>query len=486
MSKKTPSQPQAPPAGKPLDMWAILGGAKFAVGLLLVWALLASLGTFLPQGREAAEYKEMLGPTWSSLALALGLDHMYYTPWFLAILGLFCMNLLISSATRIARLRREDKAIKVECPSAGLAKIATRVPLTQAVTDACGTVETAMRSLGLSFRKAEGDGEVYYYAERGRWRRWGSTWAHIGLFIIFVGALVGRWPGMGYNGYMNILEGTTERVTRGDKGGPTGMTLKVHKFEVVGDSTGRPRDYVCDIELFDGDKSIERKEIRVNTPLQYGDVTFYQSGYGMAGFSLVHTDAAGKRVMHRIPTGAQGELVDMRSSLMQADNGKMYLVAQFFPHAKVEGDHVQPISNLPVAPAAEVYENPNPKANPMDFRPLGWLAPGGSLKTSDGSTLELGPLSLFTGVQYRKDPGYGIVVIGFFLSTGGLLMSFYIGHRRVRVAVTPGPAGSLVYVAGIPGPAGSDPGNIPERLVERLSAESAITSRTRRSEHASA
>lgn len=492
MSKKTSSQPLAPPVRKSLDLWEILGGAKFAVGLLLVWALLSSIGTFLPQGREPAEYQKMLGSFWSSVALGLGLDHMYYTPWFLALLGLFCLNLLVSSLNRIARLQREDRAIKVECPSTGLAKIATRVPLAQEMSSAATTVEKALRAVGLSYRKAEADGEIYYYAERGRWRRWGSTWAHIGLLIVFVGALAGRWPGVGYNGYVNILEGSSQSVTKGDGGAPSGMSLKVHRFEVVGDQTGRPRDYACDIELFDGDRSIERKTIRVNTPLEYGDVTFYQAGYGMAGFGIVRTDDQGKRVLHRIMTGPQGEL-DPESSVLWAENGSAYFVRQFFPHAEVHphGDSGQvdahPISNLPVNPAAEVFENPNPEKNPMDFRPVGWLAPGQKLKASDGSTLELGPLALFTGIQYRKDPGYSVVALGFVISTLGLLMSFYIGHRRVRVVLTPGPAGTLCYVAGIPGAAGSDPGNLPERLVERLGADAGpSTVRTRRPEHAPA
>lgn len=489
MSKKPSPQPLTPPPKRPLDLWEILGGAKFAVLLLLAWALLASIGTFLPQGRTPEEYQQMLG-SWSSLALGLGLDHMYYTPWFLAVLGLFCVNLLLSSLHRVQRLRREDQAVKVECPTSGLAKIATRVSLPVGLETAAARVEETLRSLGLKFRRADADGEVYYYAERGRWRRWGSTWAHVGLLVIFLGALFGRFPGLGYNGYVNIMEGSTETVPKGDGGQPTTMSLKVHKFEVVGDDSGRPRDYACDIELLDGGRSIERKTIRVNTPLEYGSVTFYQAGYGMAGFRLHRTEASGKRHTWPVSTGPQGEL-DTRAALLFPEDGKgsAFFIRQFFPHAKMDGDHADPISQLPIAPAAEIFENPDPQANPMDFRPLGWLVPGNKVKASDGSTLELGSLALFTGIQYRKDPGYVAVAAGFLIATLGLMLSFYIGHRRVRVALAPGSDCTYCYVAGIPGTPGNDPGNIPERLVERLSAPGpagAPQPKTRRHEHAPA
>lgn len=470
MTRKSPPLPDSPmPTARSQSTWEFLGGVKFAVGLLLVWALVASVGTFIPQGRSPQEYQEMLG-SWSALALAVGLDHMYYTPWFLALLGMFCINLMISITLRVRRLQREDRAVKVECPSQGLAKVALRVSLPEGLEAASRRVEDALRGLGLGFRRAEANGEVYYYAERGRLRRWGSTWAHVGLLVIFLGALFGRWPGIGYNGYLNIMEGSSERVPAGDRGAPTAMVLKVHGFQVVGDETGRPRDFVCDLELLDDGRSIERKTIRVNTPLQYGTTTFYQAGYGMAGFRIHRTDASGKRHTFQISTGQQGEVDPRNGFLFPETKGSIFAINQFYPHARVEGGQVVPVSALPVAPAAEIYENPDPQKDPMGFKPLGWLVPGQKLKASDGSVLELGTLALFTGIQYRRDPGYGVVALGFVIATLGLMASFYIGHRRVRIALAPGPEQTFCYVAGVPGTPGNDPGQLPERLAERLGA----------------
>lgn len=485
MSKTSASQPPSPPPRRPFDLWELLGGAKFATVLLLFWALVASVGTFLPQGQEPAAYEKMLGPFWAPLAIGLGLTRMYYSPWFLALLGLLCVNLSLSVMQRISRLRREDAAVKVECPASGLAKIATRVKLPEAGEAAQEKVEGALRSLGLGFRKAAGEDQVSYYAERGRWRRWGSTWAHVGFLVIFLGALLGHWPGLGYNGYLPVMEGATEAVPQGEGGKPTGLTVKVHRFQVVGDAEGRPRDYACDLELFDGGRSIERRTIRVNTPLEYGTLTFYQAGYGMSGFRLALTDATGKRSVHPVPTGPQGELEPMAALVMPNPKGPAWFVRQFLPHAQEHGDHYEPISGLPVAPAAEVFENPDPMKNPDDWRPLGWVAPGRSVKTTDGSKLEFSSLALFTGLQYRKDAGYPVVAAGFCLSMLGLMLSFYVGHRRVRVALV----GSTCYVAGVPGTPGNDPGSLPDKLVERLqqAAPSLPTSaRTRRSEHAPA
>ncbi len=446
--------------------------------LLLAWALLVSIGTFLPQDRSPEDYGQMLG-RWAPLALALGLDHLYTTPWFLSVLAFLCLNLGLSSMRRIRRLSREARLVKVACSSQDLAQMAEPLTLPEDLQAASSRVAKALRGLHLTARRAEVAGEVSFYAERGRLRLWGSTWAHLGLLVVFVGALVGHWRGLSYEGYLYLLEGTSQEVTRGHGGQPTGLTLKLHRFQVAGDETGRPLDYASDLELQGADgKTLARQTIRVNSPLEHGATSFYQAGYGMAGFRVYLERPQGRTRTWKVPTTPQGRVEGHSALLLPEGTGSAFFLGAFIPQARVQGDLVEPVSSLPLAPAAEVFENPAPYANPTDFRPLGWLVPGRTLQASDGSTLRLGPLAVFSGIQYRHDPGYPLVVLGFGMATLGLVMAYYIGYRRLRVVLTPGPDGTLCYIAGIPGPPGREPGDLPQRLALSLTGAARPTPET--------
>jgi len=467
----TEPPPPPTPSQRPADPWSILGGPRFAVFLLLAWALLVAVGTFLPQDRAPEEYHQMLG-RWAGPVLALGLHRLYTTPWFLSVLAFLCLNLAISSVRRVRRLGREARAVKVECSSRDLARVTTPLTLPEDLTAASDRVAGALRRLRMSVRRAEVGGEVCFYAERGRLRLWGSTWAHLGLLVVFLGALVGHWRGHGHEGYLYLVEGTSQAVTRGPEGEPSGLTLRLHRFQIAGDETGRPLDYASDLELLDSEgRSLVRRTVRVNEPLEYGATSFYQAGYGMSGFRILLEGPAGRTRTWKVPTNPRGQVEGHSALLLPEGAGPAFYLGTFVPQARVQGDRVEPVSSLPLAPAAEVFENPNPYADPTGFRPLGWLVPGRTLKASDGTLLSLGPLTIFSGIQYRHDPGYPLVILGFGMALLGLAMTSYIGYRRLRVVLSPGPEGTLCYVSGIPGPPGREPADLPERLARALTGE---------------
>ena len=126
------------------------------------------------------------------------------------------------------------------------------------------------------------DGTVHIYADRNRWAPVGSLAGHLSLVVIIAGALVGST--FGYrDGQFMITEGTTAAV-------PTenGLTVKLDAFrDSYYAETGAPADYASDLVLYQGGVEVARQTVRVNQPLRYGDMSFYQAFYGPAALMTV-------------------------------------------------------------------------------------------------------------------------------------------------------------------------------------------------------
>jgi cytochrome c biogenesis protein len=54
----------------------------------------------------------------------------------------------------------------------------------------------------------------------------------------------------------------------------------------------------------------------------------------------------------------------------------------------------------------------------------------------------------YTGLQVTRDPGVGLVYTGFILMIAGCIVAFFMGHKKIRVEVTPSANGSFVTVSG--------------------------------------
>lgn len=89
-------------------LYRFLKSVRLAVALLLAIALLSVLATLVPQGREEAFYFHRYSPALARLLLALDFDTFFRSWLFLAPCSLFCLNLAVCAADRLARrLRRQ-------------------------------------------------------------------------------------------------------------------------------------------------------------------------------------------------------------------------------------------------------------------------------------------------------------------------------------------------------------------------------------------
>lgn len=137
-------------------------------------------------------------------------------------------------------------------------------------------------------------------------RRHGPDILHIGLMALVIGSI---WSFSGHQqGSVTMAPGDGVNL-------PDGALLHLDDFRFERYDDGRPKDWVSVVTITKDGKTIKDKiEIRVNTPLRYADLTFYQASYEEVP-SLVLADAGGVEMVL-----AQGEerIVDEVAYLFMA------------------------------------------------------------------------------------------------------------------------------------------------------------------------
>jgi cytochrome c biogenesis protein len=271
---------------------------------------------------------------------------------------------------------------------------------------------------------AEADGDVVHvYADRFRWAPFGTLLAHISLVSILVGALVGSAFGF-RNNQLAATVGTTVEV-----GGGTGLTLLARSFSDSYYANGAPSDYASNLVLYRDGHEVASKTIRVNEPMEYDGVSFYQSFFGPAAIMQV-ADANGTVVYEEgVP-------------LLWASDDDTRRIGQF-PLVD-EG-----LTVFVVGPASGRVD-PTIKAGQMQLEiyPSGSERPSAIELVSQGEPVAIGGLTFtfqreqqFTGMIVARDPGVVFVWFGSILLVAGLFLVFFFPNRRIWAAVHAHPNG---------------------------------------------
>ncbi len=303
------------------------------------------------------------------------------------------------------------------------------------------TVEEVLRAR--RFRTiATDDGTVHIYADRNRWAPFAGLIGHLSLVMIMAGAIIGGTLGYRNSQFM-ISEGETLPV-----GATPGVTLQLLDFTDKYDTTtGAPIDYASTVVLYKDGQEVDRHVVRVNDPLRYDGVTYYQAFFG-ASATLTVTDATGKVVLKSggVPLAFRDE------------NDAAF------------GTVVIPGTSY-TAEVTATTGGSDPEVKPGQLG-VGIYTPGATQfsdkKVIDqGTPTKIGDLTFtfereaqFAGLNVARDPGVPLVWIGSALLFFGFLIRFTVPHKRVwgRI-VARGTTGAVVSMATLTGKdatAGSD------------------------------
>ncbi len=393
------------------ELIPFLADLRLAIVLLLAIAAFSMSGTIIEQGQSVEFYRfnypehpALFGfLTWKFL-LALGLDHVYRTWWFLALLILFGSSLTACTFKRqLPALRWFSRTWNFYTQPRQFQKFALSAEFNQGSVD--DVVPLLEKRRFRIFRQ-----EDSLYAHRGIIGRIGPIVVHASMLLILLGAIWGALTG--FTAQEMIPSGQTFQISNITDAGPLAepqvpkdWSVKVNRFWIDYTPDGTIDQFYSDLSVLDRDgKEVKRKTIHVNKPLRYQGVTLYQADWAIAAVR-VHIN---RSPLFQIP-------------MAQLDTGGARRLWGTWVPTKPDMSEGVSLVAKDLQGMVLIYD--------MTGKLVSTVRAGMSTQVN-GVTLALKELVGSTGLQIKADPGVPIVYAGFGLLMLGVIMS-YVSHSQI-------------------------------------------------------
>ncbi|MBA4422278.1 MAG: hypothetical protein C0390_04140 [Syntrophus sp. (in: bacteria)] len=417
-------------------IWGVFISLRLVVILLLVLSVISVVGTIIEQNKPLQEYYRLFRPETVELLGKLGLLDMYHSWWFTSCLALLALNIIACTMERypliIKGMKKPNPVLdeKLEAGLKDMAKIRYSLPVE---TVEKGITALAGKTFSAGPAVTETESGRHFFYETGKYTRLSFFLTHLSILIIFMGAITGSI--FGFKGYVNINEGEMISAFQSRQGQNKDLnfSIRCNSFQVDYYETGAPKDYRSDLSVLKNGKEVIRKTIRVNDPLSYEGITFYQSSFGSIPENVtleIRGKDGGSLGNVIAPVGKQ---VDIPKSGVKIE------VADYREHF-----HMQDGSEAGPAVGVNLYR---PGAEPQGI----WLFqehPDMNRHGEYSFVVKGIKLRSFTGLQVNKDPGVWIVWTGSVLLVAGIMMAFFMSHKKFWLRIEKDRKGRVEVTAG--------------------------------------
>jgi cytochrome c biogenesis protein len=417
------SQLSGPQAFFKRELLPVLADLRLAIVLLLVIALFSISGTVIEQG-QAVQFYQANYPedpalfgflTWKVL-LTIGLDHVYKTWWFLALLILFGSSLTACTFTRQLPALKAARSWQFYQQPRQFEKLALSTTVER--PSLVGVTEALEQQKFKVFQAGDA-----LYARKGIVGRIGPVVVHASMLLILLGSILGSMTG--FMAQEMIPAGTTTKIDNIVQAGPWAKSqipkdwaVKVNRFWIDYTPDGTIDQFYSDLSIIDDqNQEIDRQTIHVNKPLKHKGVTLYQADWSIAGVKVqLNNSPVLTMPMRSLPSVANGRLwgtwVPTNPDLSSG-------VALITPD--LQGTLV-------------MYD--------VKGQMIGTVRAGSSAEVN-GVTLKVKEVVGSTGLQIKADPGIPVIYAGFGLLMLGVMMS-YVSHSQIWVLTD----GQRLYLGG--------------------------------------
>jgi cytochrome c biogenesis protein len=409
--------------------WELFSSVKLALFCFFTLAIASIAGTIIPQKEAPAFYIGKYGETTAEMFQLLNIPDMYNSWWFISILSLFSINLIICSIDRLPTVWKLVTMDNLTTKVNRLEKMTPRIRFKtkQPKQEVVLKVEETLKGTGWKPSQRENDGGTLLFAQKTPWVRFGVYIVHLSILVIFVGAIIGTL--FGSKGSLMLREkaqapffyefASSERV-------PLGFDVRCDDFTLTYYDTGAPKEFRSELTVIDNGQEVLKKSIVVNDPLDYKGYTFYQASYQAYEeyWVTIQNQNTGARKTFAAKPGVELKWRDAGINfgvvnLLQPDRWGRYRLKIWFSDGKGE---------------------------PSIF----WLdgEKSVSVERPDAAYAFESEQIFATGLQVAKDPGVWPVYIGCIMMLLGLVVAFFLSHKRLWVYIYEEEDRTRILVAG--------------------------------------
>jgi len=461
--------------------WKFFVSVKLTVVLLLSLAASSIIGTLVPQNASPEAYFRTYGAFLYRLFDLLNIFDMYHSWWFQMLLLLLTCNIIACSVNRLSGTwklifpkNRSFRLSRFEKQKQKAHFVEHRPPselqpaYTTAMTRAFGSPHVEATETGFTL-----------FAEKWRWTRLGVYIVHASILFLIVGAMIGSL--FGFEGYVNIPEG--ERIDRvqlrnSNRTQPLGFEIECKDFKLSFYANGAPKEYRSSLSIWENGKRILNKDIIVNDPLRYKGISIFQSSYGemrsenkqQASFN---TDDIRLSFLVKASGMVYQRDVEIGKPLDIPEGMGKFVVMDFKESATFMG---QNIGEALIGILTPRDGQPVEVTLPIHFPNFDKMRKGNVviavLHQHERQSMQTKPedIRYYTGLQVVKDPGVWVVYCGFMIMIVGIIITFFMSHQQLCIAVRLKKNKSQVMVAGIANKNKLGMSRKVEKLAQRLTA----------------
>jgi cytochrome c biogenesis protein len=419
-------------------LWDFFASIRLTVVLLISLAATSIIGTLIPQNEDPAAYVQAFGEIAFRLFSLLGIFDMYHSWWFQTLLLMLTINIVVCS---VDRLSATWKIIFAKNPSFDAARF-KNLKNRETFEDSRSPEQLKKiypAVLGRAFRYScleNTEKGFSIFGDKGRWTRLGVYVVHGSVVFLLIGGLIGSI--FGFDGFVNIPEGeavNSIRVGNGSKTLPLDFAIRCDSFEVSFYDSGMPKEYRSSLTIVERGQPVLTKEIIVNDPLRYKGVNMFQSSYGQLppNEAVIHVTSrsSGRTYSEKAAVGKPIELPEEMGT---------FVLDGFETAASFRGQNIGEALRGTLTSAAGEQQA---VLLPLRFPSFDKMRRGQQVFSVD----EL-KQRFFTGLQVTRDPGVGMVYLGFVLMILGCYVTFFMSHQQICVEVIAKANRSVVVVSG--------------------------------------
>ncbi|PSR19540.1 cytochrome C biogenesis protein CcsB [filamentous cyanobacterium CCP3] len=404
------------------DLLPLLADLRLAILLLLAIAAFSVSGTVIEQGQTLEFYQAnypddpaLFGFLSWKVILISGLDHVYRTWWFLALLIVFGASLIACTFTRQFPALGAAQNWKYYSQPRQFQKLALSAELSE--TDLAALSGQLVKRRYRVFQDSS-----QLYGRKGIVGRIGPIVVHASMILILLGAIWGAMTG--FFAQELVPSGETFQIRNIFDAGPWAepqipkdWSVRVNRFWIDYTPEGKIDQFYSDLSVLDqAGEEVDRKTIHVNEPLRHRGVTLYQADWGIAAVQVkLNNSPVLQLPMQPLENDGPrfwGTWLPTRPDMSE---GVTLLASDLQGSVLIYDNAGQLISTVRRNMATEV----------------------------NGIRLTLVDVIGSTGLQIKADPGIPMVYGGFGLLMLGVMMS-YVSHSQVWALEREG----TLYVGG--------------------------------------